>query len=93
MLNSINYSLPDKLENAVQKQLGEWKKENAISRIWSKDESFWTNEDETKWLGWLDSVEAELSKIQEYRDFAEDIKKRWIYRRFVDRNGRFKFSA
>jgi glucose-6-phosphate isomerase len=74
MLNSINYSLPDKLENAVQKQLGEWKKENAISRIWSKDESFWTNEDETKWLGWLDSVEAELSKIQEYRDFAEDIK-------------------
>jgi glucose-6-phosphate isomerase len=74
MLNSINYSLPEKLENDVQEQLGKWEKQNAISRIWSKDASVWTNEDEAKWLGWLDSVEVELSKIQEYKDFAEDVK-------------------
>jgi glucose-6-phosphate isomerase len=40
----------------------------------AKDASVWTNEDEAKWLGWLDSVEVESSKIQEYKDFAEDIK-------------------
>lgn len=74
MLNSINYSLPENLENAVQKQLGEWKKENKIARVWQKDASVWTNEDEAKWLGWLDSVEAESSKIEEYKNFAADIK-------------------
>ncbi len=74
MLNSIIYSLPEKLENAVQIKCGEWQKENKIARIWQKDASVWTNDDEAKWLGWLDSVKAEFGKIQEYKDFAEDIK-------------------
>jgi hypothetical protein len=59
-----HYSLPEKLENAVRIKLGEWEKENKIARVWRKDASVWTNEDEAKWLGWLDSVEVELSKIQ-----------------------------
>ncbi|MDQ3129218.1 MAG: bifunctional transaldolase/phosoglucose isomerase [Acidobacteriota bacterium] len=74
MLNSLTYSLPEKLENAVQKEFGEWQKENKIARVWQKDATVWTNEDEARWLGWLDSVEVELSKIQEYKDFAADVK-------------------
>lgn len=74
MLNSLTYSLPENLETAVRTTFDEWQKKNKINRIWSKDAGIWTNDDEAKWLGWLDSVEAELSKIQEYKDFAEDIK-------------------
>lgn len=74
MLNSITYSLPEKLENAVQLKFAEWQQENKIARLWEKDASLWTNDDEAKWLGWLDSVEIELSKIQEYKDFTEDVK-------------------
>ena len=37
MLNSLTYSLPEKLENAVQKEFGEWQKENKIARVWQKD--------------------------------------------------------
>src|SRR5215213_1161737 len=74
MLNSLTYQLPDKLETAVRASFDEWQKENKIARIWSKDASVWTNTDEAKWLGWLASVEAEIAKIQEYKDFAEDIK-------------------
>ena len=74
MLNSINYSLPENIENAVQTVLGEWQKENKIARVWQKDATVWTNDDEAKWLGWLDAVEAELAKVGEYREFAEDIK-------------------
>lgn len=70
----MTYSLPEKLENAVQLKFEEWQKDDQIARIWKKDASVWTDDDEAKWLGWLDSVEAELEKIQEYRDFAEDIK-------------------
>ena len=75
MLNSYDYFLPEKLENAVQLKLDEWQNENKIGRVWEKDASVWTNDDEAKWLGWLDSVAAELGKVREYEDFAEDAKK------------------
>lgn len=74
MLNSITYQLPEKLETAVRAAFDEWTTENKIARIWKKDASVWTNEDEAKWLGWLDSVAAELEKIEEYRSFSEDVK-------------------
>ncbi len=74
MLNSLTYSLPEKLKNAVQTEFSNWKKENTIKRIWSKDASVWRNEDEAKWLGWLDAVEAELQKVADYQAFAEDAK-------------------
>ncbi len=74
MLNSLSYSLPENLKNAVSSTFEEWQRENKINRVWSKDASVWSNDDEAKWLGWLDSVEAELSKIQEYKGFADDVK-------------------
>ena len=72
MLNQLTYSLPEDLEAAVQEKFDEWQTENKIARIWSKDASVWTNDDEAKWLGWLDVVERELSDLQKFRDFAED---------------------
>ena len=74
MLNQINYSLPEELETAVQRQFEDWKKENKIARLWAKDASVWTDKDEAKWLGWLDIVESELKDLQKYRDFAADAK-------------------
>ncbi|MBA3784019.1 MAG: bifunctional transaldolase/phosoglucose isomerase [Acidobacteria bacterium] len=71
MLNQLTYSLPEKLENAVQLKFDEWQKENKIARIWRQDASVWTNDDESKWLGWLNIVKTELNDLQKYRDFAE----------------------
>lgn len=73
-LNSLRYSLPDSLEKAVKAVLNDWDKNNKVSRLWQKDATLWTNDDELKWLAWLDSVEAELQKVKEYQEFAEDIK-------------------
>jgi glucose-6-phosphate isomerase len=74
MLNSLTYSLPKELETAVEAKFNEWQRENKIARIWAKDASVWTNGDESKWLGWLDSVENELNDLQKYRSFADDVK-------------------
>jgi transaldolase / glucose-6-phosphate isomerase len=74
MLNQLTYSLPENLETIVKSTFDEWRNENVIARIWSKDATVWTNTDEAKWLGWLDSVDAELSKIADYKAFAEDAK-------------------
>ena len=74
MLNQLTYSLPEKLENAVQLKFEEWRNENKIKRVWDKDASVWTNDTEAKWLGWLDSVSEELGKTGDYKQFAEDAK-------------------
>lgn len=74
-INSLSYSLPEDLEKAVKATFDDWQKENKISRIWQKDPSVWTNDDEAKWLGWLDIVERESQDLQKFRDFAEDAKR------------------
>lgn len=73
-INSLSYKLPENLEKSVQETFADWQKNDRVFRVWSKDASIWTNEDEGKWLGWLDSVETALNNIQEYKDFAEDVK-------------------
>ena len=72
MLNQLTYSLPENLEAVVKSTFDELQKENKIARIWAKDATVWTNTDEAKWLGWLDSVDAETSKIADYKAFAAD---------------------
>ncbi len=70
MLNQLTYSLPENLKTAVQAEFEEWQKADKIGRLWNKDAGVWTSEDEAKWLGWLESVEAELGKTNDYKDFA-----------------------
>lgn len=72
-LNSIKYSLPTDIDEAVSAELLHSKDENKVARIWSKDASVWTNDDEAKWLGWLDIVETELGDLQKYRDLQADL--------------------
>jgi transaldolase/glucose-6-phosphate isomerase len=73
MHNSISYHLPPELETAVNEELTKWKQTDRIAAIWRKDASIWTNDDEAKWLGWLDIVDEELGNVQKYRDLRQDI--------------------
>ena len=54
--------------------MDDWQSNDKISRIWAKDAGVWTNDDEAKWLGWLEIVETELNDLQKYLDIAEDTK-------------------
>jgi transaldolase/glucose-6-phosphate isomerase len=49
---------------------------NKIARLWSKDASLWTGADESKWLGWLDIVEAQLNDAGKFDQFAQDVRER-----------------
>jgi transaldolase/glucose-6-phosphate isomerase len=50
----------------------EWRTHGNVRRLWQRDKSLWTNSDEDRWLGWLDSVDD--AKIAEYAAFAGEIK-------------------
>ncbi|HKX84456.1 MAG TPA: hypothetical protein VJL58_09565, partial [Pyrinomonadaceae bacterium] len=69
-LNTFRYSLPDDIESAVREELAAWNEK--VPRVWAKDASVWTNDDEAKWLGWLDIVGEELGDLQKYKDLADD---------------------
>jgi transaldolase/glucose-6-phosphate isomerase len=74
MLNSITYSLPGEIEDKVRQELAAWQAENKISRIWGRDASVWTGDDEASWLGWLEIVTHEMENIEIFRAFAEDVR-------------------
>ncbi len=72
-LNLVSYSLPSAIEDAVKVEVESWSKENRITRIWLRDANVWTNDDESKWLGWLDIVSEETGDVKKYREFGGDV--------------------
>ena len=73
MLNSIKYWLPADLGRVLQNELDSWRSDGKIKRLWAKDASLWTGDDEAKWLGWLDIVDEELADLQKYRVLSDGI--------------------
>ncbi|MBK6722582.1 MAG: bifunctional transaldolase/phosoglucose isomerase [Acidobacteria bacterium] len=73
MLNTMEYSLPAAIEADVNTTLATWQRDEKIARIWAKDASVWSDEDEAKWLDWLTIVGEELADTQKYADLANDI--------------------
>src|SRR6201992_388199 len=71
-IDSQKLALGAGIEKAVEKHTEEWRASAKIRRLWSKDKSVWTGDDENKWLGWLTSAgDADLA---DYEDFAESVK-------------------
>jgi transaldolase/glucose-6-phosphate isomerase len=44
-----------------------------VERIWARDATLWTGDDEAKWLGWLDEPMRMRSRVGQLRQFAEDL--------------------
>jgi len=71
-IDTQKLALGEGLGKAVAKGTEEWRASAKIRRLWNKDKSVWTGDDEDKWLGWLDSpAKADLA---DYEDFAQRVK-------------------
>jgi len=44
-------------EEAVAAARDEWRRSGALRRLWARDASLWSGNDEDRWLAWLDAVE------------------------------------
>jgi len=73
MLNKMTHSLPAELSEAFAVQLAAWQENGYVSRIWNKQADLWTDDDESKWLGWLDVVGRELGDLEKYRALRADV--------------------
>ncbi|MBV9393035.1 MAG: bifunctional transaldolase/phosoglucose isomerase [Methylobacteriaceae bacterium] len=68
-------SLAADLQQQFQATLDSLEADRAVSRLWAKDATFWTNHDEVKWLGWLDIADRELANLAEYESFASEVRR------------------
>jgi glucose-6-phosphate isomerase len=72
-LSRLKSSLPETLAAAVKTTIGEWQSGGKMQRLWQRDASLWTGDDEDKWLGWLDITEYQIAHPIELRNLAKEV--------------------
>ena len=65
--------MPESLAAAVKTTLGDWKTCGKMQRLWRRDATLWTGDDEAKWLGWLDITEDEIAHPIQLRGLAKEV--------------------
>src|SRR4051812_47258978 len=71
-IDLAHFALGDGIKKAVAKNTEDWRASAKIRKLWHKDKSVWTGDDENKWLGWLNSPAA--ADIADYEDYARRVK-------------------
>ncbi len=72
-MNRISLHLPAELDSDVKRTLADWDQGKKMQRLWDRDASLWTGQDEAKWLGWLDVVDAKTPVSPELGSFLQSI--------------------
>ena len=71
---SVKTKVPETLEKPIKESLEAWRLDGTVRKLWARDASVWTGEDEGKWLAWLDIVDERLEHVSELTDFQADVK-------------------
>jgi transaldolase/glucose-6-phosphate isomerase len=72
-INRMTYSLPNEIDSAVKNSLEEWNKESKVQKLFARDASLWTKEDEANWMGWLGITEAQHDHAPRFTSFAKEV--------------------
>ena len=75
-MSRLKTSLPESLAATVKTTIADWQSGGKVKRLWDRDASLWTGEDESKWLGWLDIVDEQIAQQDTLQKFAKDVRAR-----------------
>ena len=53
--------------------MNEWQSGGKMQRLWQRDATLWTDDDEASWLGWLDITEEQIAHPVELRNLAKEV--------------------
>src|SRR3954454_20123123 len=67
------FTLPPDLGKTIEEVQTSWDRDGKTDRLWKKDASLWTNNDESKWLDWMDVVGQQLSDVARFKALAAEI--------------------
>ena len=73
-IEAQSVALPTPLQQAVDATIKDWVTNNKVNRLWKCDKSLWTNDDENKWLGWLNIATESAKDLAKLDDLATFVK-------------------
>jgi len=73
-INQQSAALSADLDAAVKKNLNEWRASGKVRRLWQRDASLWTGDDEAKWLGWLGITDEQIAGAAKLNEIADEVK-------------------
>jgi glucose-6-phosphate isomerase len=72
-LSRLKASIPENLAAEVKAAIADWNAGGKMRRLWQRDATLWTGDDEAKWLGWLDITEDQIAHPVELRNLAKEV--------------------
>jgi transaldolase/glucose-6-phosphate isomerase len=75
-VSRLKTSLPETLAASVKSTIADWQSGGKMKRLWDRDASLWTGEDEAKWLGWVDIVDEQIAQHDTPQKFAKEVQTR-----------------
>ena len=72
-MSRLKSSLPETLAASVKTTISDWKTGRKMARLWQRDATLWTGDDEASWLGWLDITEEQIAHQVELRNIAKEV--------------------
>jgi transaldolase/glucose-6-phosphate isomerase len=72
--SDLSWRLPGDLEGIVRDTLADLRRQDLVRRIWARDPTVWTGEDEDRWLGWLRLPMQDRSKLADLARFADEVR-------------------
>jgi len=76
LVSTLKASLPEPLSAAVNKTVADWQSGKKVERLWQRDASLWTGNDEANWLGWLDIVDEQIAQQDQLQKIAKEVQQR-----------------
>lgn len=73
-LHQPTHALGKDLQSELDEALRDWRVNDKVRRLWTRDATLWSGSDEAKWLGWLDITERQLARLDLFADFAADVR-------------------
>ena len=65
--------LPQRLGDALDAALSDWRDQDGVRRLWDGDASLWTNADEARWLEWLRIVPKQLDELDRLQSLVDSV--------------------
>ena len=75
-MSRLKTSLPESVAATVKSTISDWQSGGKVKRLWDRDASLWTGEDESRWLGWLDIVDEQIAQHATLQKFAQEVRAR-----------------
>jgi transaldolase/glucose-6-phosphate isomerase len=69
-------ALPEPVASAVRSAFEDWRAGRKMERLWARDATLWTGNDESRWLGWLGVTEDWPSTAPSLQRLANAVKAR-----------------